>query len=375
MDFRETRAGVLLNGNVAYLDHESAVYQAMLTGFRNRMMSQNLKQATIKERVRRIELFRASCEFRYPWQWSSPLFEEFIAALVERGRSLGTIRGYQGDINLFVMYVRDPAYGWQEQCYSRFGAYCDQVSHEGNMVRHASEIEASPERRALSYDELQILFDKSDSKFQKLLNSKKKGSLATLRNRAIVAACYAWGIRRNGARMLDLKDFHHNPKAPEFGNYGVLHVRFGKSGRGGAPKQYWVLTVPEVEWAVSIVRQYVEQIRPHYAASKKTSAVFLTERGGRLSRESMDYAFRELRDEAELPNDLTLHCVRHSFMTHLTEWGYDRVFVQQQLGHAHPSTSSIYEHVSADYKNLQIRNSIERTISRGLAKFALAASR
>ena len=43
---------------------------------------------------------------------------------------------------------------------------------------------------------------------------------------------------------------------------------------------------------------------------------------------------------------LSLHCLRHSYVTHLIEFGYPERFVQDQVGHAYASTTALYTSVS-----------------------------
>ncbi|MFI6984235.1 hypothetical protein ACIBSV_37360 [Embleya sp. NPDC050154] len=59
----------------------------------------------------------------------------------------------------FLEFVTDPRYGWPETCRERVGAVPRQLLHEWNTVRHGSDFEGRPERRPLSYDEVQALFD------------------------------------------------------------------------------------------------------------------------------------------------------------------------------------------------------------------------
>ena len=64
-----------------------------------------------------------------------------------------------------------------------------------------------------------------------------------------------------------------------------------------------------------------------------------------------------------LPEELGLHCLRHSYITHLIEAGYDPLFVQTQAGHSTPRPA-LYTSVSADFKQKTSRQMIARRIAR-----------
>jgi integrase/recombinase XerC len=61
---------------------------------------------------------------------------------------------------------------------------------------------------------------------------------------------------------------------------------------------------------------------------------------------------------------LTLHCLRHSYVSHLIEFGYPERFVQEQVGHAYASTTAIYSSVSNDFKSKTIRAALARVYVR-----------
>jgi site-specific recombinase XerD len=50
-----------------------------------------------------------------------------------------------------------------------------------------------------------------------------------------------------------------------------------------------------------------------------------------------------------------MHCLRHSYVTHLIEDGWDPLFVQQQVGHSHAATTGLYTWVSSDFRNNALR--------------------
>jgi integrase/recombinase XerC len=125
-------------------------------------------------------------------------------------------------------------------------------------------------------------------------------------------------------------DWTRNPKAPEFGNHGALSVRWAKSLPGGPPRRRTVLTV--FGWAVEVVEEYLGEVRPRYDF-EGLAAMWPTERGGCMADGNVSKMFAALRDEAGLPKELGPHCLRHSYVTHLIEDGFDPLFVQQQVGH------------------------------------------
>ena len=68
----------------------------------------------------------------------------------------------------------------------------------------------------------------------------------------------------------------------------------------------------------------------------------------------------------QLSKELGLHCLRHSYVTHLIEAGYDPAFVQTQVGHAHASTTGLYTSVSSDFKQKTIQQMIAARLATGL---------
>lgn len=86
----------------------------------------------------------------------------------------------------------------------------------------------------------------------------------------------------------------------------------------------------------------------------------MTERCGRISLRGVNEAFVNARTAAALPPELDLHCLRHSYITHLTEFGYPEKFIQDQAGHATASTTAIYTGVSDEYRNRLLMRSVQR---------------
>lgn len=86
----------------------------------------------------------------------------------------------------------------------------------------------------------------------------------------------------------------------------------------------------------------------------------------RVTLSTLTRSFAHFREMAELPAELSLHALRHSFTTHLLEAGYDPLFVQKQLGHQYASTMSLYTSVTADFKQKVVQQMIARRLRTGL---------
>ncbi|WP_406145482.1 tyrosine-type recombinase/integrase [Streptomyces sp. NBC_01012] len=353
-------ARLLLVDGVVHLDPAPAMFAAMLDGWATQQRARFLKADTIKAR---IDLVRRFAHFtgQYPWQWQAQEAEEFISHLRSGPRPVmvSTARGYQNGLRLFMEYVTDARYSWPAVCQERFDASPTQILHEWNTVAHASEYEGNPGRRPLTYDEVQSLLDAADARVEEIRARRRKGAAAAMRDATLLKTVYAFGLRRREAWGLDVVDLRRNPRAADYGAYGALFVRFGKSSRGGQPKRRTVLTVPEMDWIVPVLQQWVSEARPLLSPGSHP-ALWVTERRGRLSWRGINEAFEQARNDAGLPEALDLHSLRHSYVTHLVEFGYPEKFVQDQVGHSYASTTAIYTGVSDEFRNRLVQQSLQR---------------
>ncbi|WP_409485652.1 site-specific tyrosine recombinase XerD [Arsenicicoccus dermatophilus] len=157
----------------------------------------------------------------------------------------------------------------------------------------------------------------------------------SLRDRALLEVLYATGARIGEAVGLDLDDLP-GPGVPD--EQAVVRLL----GKGGKER-----LVPLGSFAREALAAYVVRGRPTLAqAGSGGAAVFLNQRGRRLSRQSAWAVVQTAAQRAGLTAHVSPHTLRHSFATHLLEGGADVRVVQELLGHADVTTTQIYTMVT-----------------------------
>lgn len=350
---------------VIALDPAETTFSDMLAGWDTMQLARGFTRSTRRRNAREVVRFKNFLN-EFPWNWSPNDVEAYTGYLMSRGPAPlapSTIRGYHYAIRSFCEYLTNPHYPWIERCEELFGTIPAQICFEWNTVRHLAQFEGRPQRRPFSYTELQRLFDTADDRIEEARGRGVKGSLEAYRDSQLFKTVYAFGLRRTEAQMLDIHDLRPNVKAPQWGTYGLIHVRFAKSNKGGQPRRRTVLALPEFEWAIAGLRDWVENVRPLYGCDD-SPYLWPTERRNRISARALNDRFGELRSDADIDPALTLHSLRHSYVTHLIEHGYSERFVQEQVGHSYSATTAIYTSVSDDFRNRTLEQALARITGR-----------
>ncbi len=307
---REVRR--LLESGVPVLHPEETVLQTSLTCWSMQMEARNLTPQWIDASVGYVRRF---IEFsnEYPWSWTAGDLEEWsVHLLSELGRSAQYIRNLQNTIGRYLGYLRDPAYDWAAVCEHYFGTVPAQIRTEFNTILHTQEDTRQPGNRALTRGELASLFDYADDRVRRAVKLHRKGAVAAARDAAMLKTQYAWGLRRREVCMLERADVRANGRQPQFGQAGLLEVRWGKGHRGSGPRRRTVLSV--MPWASAVLEQYLAQVRSLYRPGPE---LWVSERSRRIGCTSYNDRFAEYRQACGLPAELNNHCLRHSYATHL----------------------------------------------------------
>jgi len=159
--------------------------------------------------------------------------------------------------------------------------------------------------------------------FENIKNSKHRMAFETI---------YAFGLRRG--ELLNLKLQHIDSKR---GMLTVLNAK-GKKDR-----------------SVPISKRWLEKAKLYYNSYKPE--VFLIEGqypGRSITAASLQKVFNNTLTKSNIKKPFTIHCLRHSFATHLLENGTDLRYIQELLGHKSSKTTEIYTHVSNEsLKNIK----------------------
>ncbi len=282
--------------------------------------------------------------------------EEFLTWLrVERGRSANTLSAYRRDLYAYVTWLNSQGLEVEGVAADHLNAYVGVLRSVGGApasVKRAMVTVTSMHRfladeglvskdptatietprvpsslpKALTVDEVTML-----------LNAVVGDDAVTRRDRAMLEVLYAGGIRISELVGLSTGDLLLDD--------GAIRV-FGKGSKER------VVTIGR--YAVDALHQWLEpvgreQLMP--ARFKKRSdadAIFLNQRGGRLSRQGAWLVMEIYADRVGLGHRAHPHVLRHSCATHMVEGGADLRSVQELLGHASLSTTQIYTKVTAE---------------------------
>jgi integrase/recombinase XerD len=281
--------------------------------------------------------------------------EEFLTHLsVERGRAANTLSAYRRDL---VDYVR-----WVDECGGDLASVttADLDGYVGSC--RARLAPASVARRLAAIRTLHrfllqegrrrddptadldgvhvpagIPHPLTEAQVETLLAAPRGDDPVARRDRALLELLYATGARISEATGLALGDIDRGDRLVRLFGKGAKEriVPFGRAAAAALD-----------DWLAAGGRPLIEPAR--WARRGDAEAVFLNQRGSRLSRQSAWAMVVAHGRAAGIGGDLSPHVLRHSCATHLLDHGADLRVVQELLGHATISTTQVYTKVSQE---------------------------
>ena len=288
---------------------------------------------------------------------ATTLVDRFLDYLsVERGLSRHTLEAYRRDLQRYVTFlaergIKDPIRAGEADIAGFLGhlssaeyapgqrymassvaralaavrSFHRFLVREGDSASDPAELVSRPRvprnlPKPLTVDEMSALLDAPGT----------DGPVA-LRDGAILETLYGAGLRISELVALDVDDVDLDE--------GSLRA-FGKGSKERV--------VPLGRYAVRSLKKYLTRSRPTMASGRSRAALFLNQRGGRLTRQGCTNIVKKMAKRAGLRKRVTPHMLRHSFATHLLEGGADVRVVQELLGHASVATTQVYTLVTGE---------------------------
>jgi integrase/recombinase XerD len=171
----------------------------------------------------------------------------------------------------------------------------------------------------------------SETQVEDLIKAPDVNTPYGLRDRAMLEALYAAGFR--------VSELVGLPLAAVSLSDGVVRIM----GKGSKER-----LVPLGEDAQDWIKRYALEARPALLKGRISEALFVTERGGAMTRQMFWYTIKRHAKAAGIVSKLSPHTLRHAFATHLLNHGADLRVVQMLLGHADIATTQIYTHVAKE---------------------------
>ena len=280
-----------------------------------------------------------------------PWLQEFLDYLaLERGLSLNTIVSYGRDLEPFCDYLKDHNGTLDEVQLESVREYLKRRKQEGwaaaSMKRFLSSLKTfgsfKIDRNEWQTNPFRLLESPKGERrlpkglaldeINKILEMPKLLTPIGARDRGMIELLFAAGLRVTELLNVNLNDI----------DFEIGYVRsFGKGSKERI--------VPIGSMCIQSIKHYLHTGRYELANEKSEGALFLNNRGERMSRQGFWKILTAYAKNAGIERDNTTHHMRHSFATQLLEHGADLRSVQEMLGHADISTTQIYTHVTSKH--------------------------
>jgi integrase/recombinase XerD len=277
----------------------------------------------------------------------------------EKGYAENTIAAYQNDLNQFYEYLQvedDKPENWADVKKETVVHYIDQLKNSGEyasstVARKVAAIKSffhflvaegvisDDPTFALDSPKVKKRLPKAmtPGEIERLLQAPAKESgTKAMRDLALLEMLYASGMRVTELVSLDVTDVNLEE------NGGSVRVR---SKRSTARERELPLSD---ETTVKIIQDYIKNGREQLLHDPEVQALFLNNRGQRLTRQGLWLIIKHYVEEVGISTDVTPHTLRHSFAAHKLSQGKSLQDIQKLLGHANISTTQVYTHINRE---------------------------
>lgn len=308
----------------------------------------------------------APCELDTDSRWKG-LLDRFALYLTgRRGSSPNTVRVYTTDLVPFFQFLdqerlepaevgrpevrrylawlstkaKDQGRGRGKTGYARSSVARKLVVLRA-FYRYLAQIGDIPANPIPNGRSLQVKVDKllpvflAKDETQRLVDTPDREKALGARDAVILELLYSCGLRLSELASL------------EVGSFDAALREIKVIGKGSKER-----VVIVGRHAAEAVVDYLKWARPQLLAEAREplpygeDPLLLNRYGARLSRRSIEKIVANHATRAATRPGVHPHTLRHTFATHLMDGGADIRVVQELLGHASPTTTQIYTHVT-----------------------------
>lgn len=318
---------------------DSKVYQAKLLGlWEQQQQVLGYTQASIDLGVRNVNEF-LDVAGKFIWETNMTDIDNFYYGLVGRGLAYSTRRKYQSNISTFLEYLKTRH---SHEIWELYGVQVPNLIDKFNKIYHRNDdydnhvVPPRPELLERFWEGLK----------EDMLVTRKYAT--TARDYTIYKIWELAGLRTFETVMLDVKDCRF-----DLGDYGKLHIRFGKGSKGSGYKTRWV---PMLDDLNVLIKWYIEHIRTLFT-NNDNGPLFFSEGGNRLSKNTARKSLVRRQRKLGFSDEeiFSPHQLRHSFATRQTESGVDLLTLMNLLGHSDVATTFTYTSPGSNHIEERVR--------------------
>lgn len=283
-------------------------------------------------------------------------FLEYLST--EKGYTSNTIIAYQNDLGQFVAYLEPRVSRWDQVTRHLI---MDYIIHMRSVQEYASSTVARKVAAIKSFfhylvgrkkvpDDPTATLDSPkvgkrtpealpQDELERLLREPAREQTAkAIRDRALLEILYATGLRVTEVVSLNVEDV----------NLASASLRVVR------PKDRQERVVPIHERALEPLQVYMERGRIQLLRDPEETALFLNQRGERLTRQGLWLIVKQYVRQAGIREVVTPHTLRHTLASHLIDKKADLEYVQEILGHANIATTQMYAQKKGKGNTIQI---------------------
>lgn len=274
----------------------------------------------------------------------SPWLQQFREYLIGQAVSPHTRNAYLSDLCQAQDFIDQPLTEWTKAQISDYLLFLHQQQKNPRSIaralsalrqffKHLRELGSRTDNPTQDHKNPKqgraLPKDLSQQDVEALLETPDINTPIGLRDRAMLEVLYACGLRVTELIGLPLDAL--NLRA------GFIRVK----GKGNKER-----LIPLGDLAVEWLEKYLQAARPILANQQIFDGVFLSSRGGVMTRQNFWHSIKRYALQAGIKTELSPHTLRHAFATHLLNHGADLRAVQMLLGHSDLSTTQIYTHIA-----------------------------